>query len=195
MRALEQPAHGRHQLRAGDLHGLGLDHGPAQAAGAPRGEDHEGDKELHEGQLDVGGDEIGERLVPAARRGKGQHLHMGGPRRRQQGDGEQAVVGLAQRVVGERIGAPEHDEVAATLGLGDEPGVGAAREAAVGRRAGPEQGGLGNEDVAHLAEGGDVTVAGQISLHEAEDRRPRRAVGVERRIAVGHDEGSAGVDP
>src|SRR5438270_867805 len=66
VRPLEEAADGRHQLGARDLHWLGLEDRAPETAGAPQGQQDEGDAELHERQLHVRRDEVDEGLASAA---------------------------------------------------------------------------------------------------------------------------------
>ena len=152
---------------------MGLEHRATQAPSPPQSEDDERDGELGKSQLHVGGDEVGERLAATTWSRERQHLNVGTPGGCEQRDREQSVIGVAERIVGEGIGSADHDEIAPALPFGDEPRVATTGETADGRRAHPEENGLGGDDVAHVVQSRDVAVPSQVPLHDAEDRRAR----------------------
>src|SRR5205823_1832334 len=83
-----------------------------------------------DGELDMGRDEVGERPAPMTGRRQGHDEGAAAGARRQQADGQETVVGVAEGAVGECLSPADDDEVAPTAPLGHEPGVVARREAA-----------------------------------------------------------------
>src|SRR5438132_9791098 len=96
---LKQVAHRGHQLGPGDVHGLSLEHGTAQAPSAPQHDDRERDGELQQRQLHARADEIGERTRAITGNRRLQHRHTAGALRREKCDREKAVVDLAERAL------------------------------------------------------------------------------------------------